>query len=134
MWCRAEVLADGKTNLLQTAADCGAACAASAKCNAWQWCGDNGGCFTEFGSSREPLPAQVTGHSGLLWIGQRSLSERVTAACRSGRQTDVRPSDMHILSSRAYLKTPCYWRRGAIFKRRSWRRAIPYSTGARRSS
>ena len=56
--CRAEVLADGKTNAMQTAAECGTACSSSSKCNAWQWCADDDGCPTEFGSSADPLPAQ----------------------------------------------------------------------------
>lgn len=56
--CRAEVLADGKTNVLQTAAECAAACSSSSKCNAWQWCADSSGCPTEFGSSADLLPLQ----------------------------------------------------------------------------
>ena len=65
-WCRAEVLVDGKTNSVQTAAECAAACAASAKCNAWQWCDDAAGCPTECGSRAEPLPAQVIRWKRLL--------------------------------------------------------------------
>ncbi len=57
--CRAEVLEDGKSNVQPTAAECADACGSSSKCNAWQWCADDGGCPTEFGGSEEPLPAQA---------------------------------------------------------------------------
>ena len=58
--CRAEVLADGETNMLQSAAECATACSSSSKCNAWQWCADDGGCPTEFGGSGGgSLPTQA---------------------------------------------------------------------------
>ena len=53
------MVADGAAgNAQQTAAECAAACGSSSKCNAWQWCADNGGCPTEFGGS-ELLPPQA---------------------------------------------------------------------------